>query len=147
MRSRSPTSSSRRCAINSAGTRSRRSELGISEEVFSSDLAQRRARVHGDVFGLVALDLVLGNVLAGVARMALVLGVASMDLDDPAAHMSGFRIPADVIADFEPLGHLNNAFARAHTSSGVKPYFCSISLPGAEAPKRSTPSTSPRSPT
>ena len=63
-----------------------------------SDLVQRRALVHGDVVGLVALDFVLRIVRAAVARMSLVFGVAGMDLDDAAADMARFRIPSDVVA-------------------------------------------------
>ena len=57
--------------------------------------------MHGDVIGPVTLDFVLRLILAGVARVPLVFGVACMNFDDPAADPSGFGIPSDVIADFE----------------------------------------------
>ena len=71
----------------------------------SIDLVQRRALVHGDVLGLVAFDLILRLIFARVAWMSLLLGVAGVDLDDPAAHMPGLRVPTDVIADFELRAH------------------------------------------
>ncbi len=45
------------------------------------------------------------------------------------------------------VSYPNNAFALAHTLSTVNPYSFSNTSAGAEAPKRSTPSTAPRSPT
>jgi hypothetical protein len=66
---------------------------------------QRRALVHGDVLGLVALDLVLRFILAGVVRVSLVIEIFCVNLDDLAAHMPSLRIPADVIADFEFSRH------------------------------------------
>lgn len=57
--------------------------------------------MHGDVIGPVTLDFVLRLILARVAGVPLVLGIARMNFDDPAADLSGFGIPADVIADFE----------------------------------------------
>src|SRR5687767_7250900 len=105
------------------------------------------------MLGLVALDFVLRFIHAGVTRMALVLGLASVNLDDSAGYKPSFRIPADVVADFEvfhdevSLRLPSNARARTQTFSTVRPYSRSISLPGADAPKRSTLSTSPESPT
>ena len=58
------------------------------------------------MIGLIALDLVLGLLLAGVARMPLVLGFAGVDLDDPAADMAGLRVPRYLITNFEALRHL-----------------------------------------
>jgi hypothetical protein len=37
--------------------------------------------------------------------MALVFGVADVNLDDSAAHMPGLRIPTDVISNFELPAH------------------------------------------
>ena len=65
--------------------------------------------MHSDVIGLVTLDFELWVVRAAVPRMPLVFSVAGMDLDDVATDMAGFRIPADVIADFEFRGHLSNS--------------------------------------
>ena len=54
-----------------------------------------------DVIGLVALDLVLGIFLGAAMHVALVFGVVCMHLDDLASDVTGFRIPAYVIADLE----------------------------------------------
>jgi hypothetical protein len=62
--------------------------------------------MQGDVNGLVAFDFVLRLVLGGVMRVALVIRVLRMDLDNPAADMPGLGIPGDVIADFETLSHV-----------------------------------------
>ena len=61
--------------------------------------------MHGDVVGAVALDLVLRVIFAGMAWMSLVLCIASVGLDNPAAHVSGFGIPANVIADSKLSAH------------------------------------------
>lgn len=65
------------------------------------DATQRAALVHGDMVGLVALDLVLGVVFAAMADMALVGYIAGMHFHDVSADMAGFRIPAHVVADLE----------------------------------------------
>lgn len=67
----------------------------------SSDLAQCGALMHGDVFGLVAADLVLRFVFARMVSVALVNGVLFVNLDDPASHMASLGVPADMIARFE----------------------------------------------
>jgi hypothetical protein len=66
---------------------------------------QRRAFVHGDVIGLIALDFVLRIIRAGVVRVALVIDVLGMHLDDPAADAPGLRVPGHVVADFELSWH------------------------------------------
>src|SRR5699024_5373941 len=71
----------------------------------AGELGQRRALVRRDVVGLVALDLVLGLVLARAATVALVLEVLRVDLRDRAPHPACLGVPADVIADLEPLAH------------------------------------------
>ena len=53
-----------------------------------TDPGERRPFVHGDVVRLVAFDLVLWVVLAGMARISLVIEIFCVDLDDHAAHMS-----------------------------------------------------------
>src|SRR6266852_2210993 len=50
--------------------------------------------VQGHVIGLVALDRVLGAVLARVVDVALVVHVSRVHLDDPPAHAPGLRVPA-----------------------------------------------------
>ena len=62
---------------------------------------QDRALVHGDVIGLVALDLVLRFGFAGMPRVAFVFRVARVDLDDSAGNVAGLGIPPNMIADFE----------------------------------------------
>src|SRR5712692_10535969 len=66
---------------------------------------QRRSLVQGHVIGLVALDRVLGAVLARVVDVALVVHVSRVHLDDPPAHAPGLRVPAHVITDLEPFHH------------------------------------------
>src|SRR6185312_2340943 len=70
-----------------------------------SDLRQRRPLVRGNVITLVALDLVLRVGRARVMRVALVIEVGRVDLDDSAADMPCFGIPADMVADLESLTH------------------------------------------
>lgn len=74
---------------------------------FSTDLVQRRALMHRNVFGLVAFDFVLRFVGASVVRVALVFGVFRMHLDDRATYAAGFRVPAHVIVYLEFCDHLN----------------------------------------
>ena len=62
--------------------------------------------MHGDMVRFIAFDLVLWLVLAGMVRVPLVIHVRRMDLDNPAADVSGLGIPGDVIADFEVFSHL-----------------------------------------
>src|SRR5690242_19291574 len=71
----------------------------------SVDLVERRALVCGDVIRFIAPDLVLRFVLAGAVRVSLVIEILCVNLDDPAAHLPGLRIPAHVIADFESFAH------------------------------------------
>lgn len=62
--------------------------------------------MHRGVVGPVALNLVLRRVGRRVMGMALVVHIARMDPDDPAADPSGFRIPRDVIADLKLPRHV-----------------------------------------
>jgi hypothetical protein len=57
------------------------------------------------MIGLVAFNLILRIVGTRVMRIAFVICVACMNLDDAAADMTGLGIPGDVIADFEALAH------------------------------------------
>src|SRR3569832_1546327 len=68
-----------------------------------AQLSQRRALVQGDVAGLVALDLVLRVVRAGVVRIPLVVDVGGVHFDDRAAYTPGLGIPAHVVTDFVSL--------------------------------------------
>ena len=65
----------------------------------SVDLRQGAPLVGRDVIGPVAVDLVLRVVLRRAPPVALVVEVRAMDPDDRAAHATGLRIPADVVAD------------------------------------------------
>jgi hypothetical protein len=47
--------------------------------------------MHGDMVRFIALDLVLWLVLAGVMGVPLVIHVLRMDLDNPAADLSGLN--------------------------------------------------------
>ena len=67
--------------------------------------SQYSAFVQSDMVRLVALDLVLRLVLAGMVDVALVVHVFLMHADDMASDAAGFRIPADVIATLERLTH------------------------------------------
>jgi len=67
----------------------------------AAGLCQRRTLVRRDVIGLVAPDLVLRISLGGVVRVSLVVEIAGVHADDRAADTAGFRVPGDVIADFE----------------------------------------------
>jgi hypothetical protein len=75
------------------------------ETLSSMHLSQRRTFVHRDVIGLIALDFILRIIRAGVMSVSLVIGVSCMDLDDPAADMTGFGVPRHVIANLEFRGH------------------------------------------
>src|SRR3546814_4352377 len=85
-------------------------ELRISDwssDVCSSDLfLECAALVGGDVVGPVAFDLVLRIIRRRVMSVTLVIEVAVVDLHDRAADVAGFRIPGDVIADFQSAGHV-----------------------------------------
>lgn len=61
--------------------------------------------MHGDMVSFIAFDFILGLILTGVMRVSFVIHILCMDLDNPAADMSGLRIPGNVIADFELCWH------------------------------------------
>jgi hypothetical protein len=69
--------------------------------------------MHRNVVGLLAFDFVLRLVLGGVVGVALVIGIAGMDLDDLAPDASGLGIPGHAIADFKLLAHLYSNELRA----------------------------------
>lgn len=71
-----------------------------------AQLRQRRAFMQRDVVGLVTFDLILRIIWAGVMRIAFIRNVSGMDFDDDSADPAGFRIPAHVIANFEPSRHV-----------------------------------------
>ena len=59
--------------------------------------------MHGDVVRSIALDFVLRIVWAGMMRIAFVIHVVGMNPDNPAADMSGFGIPCNMVSDFKLL--------------------------------------------
>src|SRR6185503_5264857 len=66
---------------------------------------QRDSLVQSHMIALVALDLILRVVLARMVYVALVGHILLMHPDDPAADVTGFRVPRDVIANLECLCH------------------------------------------
>lgn len=64
--------------------------------------------MNRDMIGLVALDEILRFFLRGVVYVALEPNVGDNFFEDDAANSSCFRVPFDVIATFEHLGHLSS---------------------------------------
>jgi hypothetical protein len=62
------------------------------------------AFMHRHVVGFFALDFILRLILAGVMGITLINHIRGVNLDDLATDVPGFRIPGDMIADFEALG-------------------------------------------
>jgi hypothetical protein len=56
------------------------------------------------MLAFVTLNLILGIVFTGVMRIALVVGVSGVHLDDGAADVTGFGVPAHVIAYLQACG-------------------------------------------
>src|SRR5271157_1309910 len=83
------------------GERIRRRRFDGSVVHFS----QRRAFVHRDVVGLIALDFILRIIRSGVVYVSLVINICCMHRNDLAADAPGFRVPGHVIADFELSWH------------------------------------------
>ena len=75
-------------------------------------------------------------------RIALVVEIPGVDLDDGAADVAGFRVPGDVIADFEFGWHGGEGMAEsAVIRKGVWPIMhpgalCSFQLRSAIEPPR-----------
>jgi hypothetical protein len=63
------------------------------------------ALVHGDMIGLIALDLVLRITLARMMDIALVVHVRRVHPYDMAADPASLGIPGNMILDFECLRH------------------------------------------
>jgi hypothetical protein len=61
--------------------------------------------MEGDVVRFIALDFVLRLNLTRVMGVAFVVHVFGVHSHNPAADPAGFRIPADVIANFESPRH------------------------------------------
>lgn len=60
-----------------------------------------------DVIGFIALDQVLRFFFGGVASVAFEFHFGNDFLHDSAAHSTCFRVPLDVVATLERLGHLS----------------------------------------
>lgn len=74
---------------------------------------QRSTFVRGDMIGGVTLDLVLRILSIRMMRVTLVVEITGVDLDDPAADLSGLGIPTDMVAHLEVRGHDNSLFKNA----------------------------------
>ena len=57
--------------------------------------------MHGDVIGLVALDLILRIIRIGVVRVSLIIDICCMHFDDRSADVPGLRVPGYMISDFK----------------------------------------------
>src|SRR3546814_9672628 len=66
----------------------------------SAQLPECRLFMHRHMIGLVALDLVLRGIRAGVPCAAHEFGVSCVHAGDVTADPPCFRVPADVIAHF-----------------------------------------------
>jgi hypothetical protein len=75
--------------------------------------------MHGDMVRFVAFDFILRIVWAGVMRMPLVVNRLGVDFDNPAADTPGFRIPRNVIADFELLFQSHSPYRPAAKSGSL----------------------------
>jgi len=73
--------------------------------------------MHCDMFGFITLDFILRILCAGMALLSLVISLFRMDLDDFAANLAGFRIPAHMIAHFKFCSHIDHLFVRIHYPS------------------------------
>ncbi len=65
-----------------------------------------------DVIGLITLDEILGFFFGRVVRVAFEFHFGNNFLQYSAANSTCFRVPLDVIATFERLGHLSVATER-----------------------------------
>ena len=59
-----------------------------------------------NMIGLIAFDLVLRVIFGSVMHIAFVIEILGVDGDDGPRHAARLRIPGDMVADFERLGHL-----------------------------------------
>jgi hypothetical protein len=65
--------------------------------------------VQGDVIGLIALNFVLGVVLAGVMSITFVIQIFGVHFHNLAADPASLRVPDYAIADLESLFHCSLA--------------------------------------
>jgi hypothetical protein len=80
-------------------------EIVALDRLSAVQLFQRRAFVHRDVVGLVALEFVRRIILARMVRVPLVLNILCVHPDDGSADVPGLRVPGHVIADFACARH------------------------------------------
>jgi len=76
------------------------------------ELCERGSLVHRDVVRGIALDLVLRVVPARAHRVALELRGRADDARDRSSHVTGLRVPRDVIPALEPLRRHSSPRAR-----------------------------------
>jgi hypothetical protein len=60
--------------------------------------------MQGDVRSFITFDFVLWLIFAGMMNVAFVIHILGMHSHDFAPDPASFRIPTDMIADFEPWG-------------------------------------------
>src|SRR5689334_1558658 len=73
------------------------------------------------MIGLVAFDLVLRLRRRGVMPVAFVIEIFGVDGDDGPGHAARLRIPGDMVADFERLGHLRLLAVKRRSCARVMP--------------------------
>jgi hypothetical protein len=88
--------------------------------------------VQSDVIGFIALDLVLGFILARVVPVAFVIHVLGVHLDDPAADPARLRVPTYAVTSLEShhfgVGRLLGAFSAGACLSFGGGYAAGTSL-------------------
>ena len=90
--------------------------------LFAPDPFERSAFVHCYVVSLVTFNLILGIGHACMVGVALIIHIFRVYSHDVPADMSGLRIPADVITNFEFRIHgrlLPEAFLIAINEDGM----------------------------
>src|SRR6516225_9820172 len=80
--------------------------------------SQRRPLVQSDVIGLIALNFILGVVLAGVMSIALIVQIFGVHFHNLAGDPASLRVPDYAIADLESLFHPGSPVSR-QTSAPV----------------------------
>jgi hypothetical protein len=61
--------------------------------------------VQGDVIGLVALDLILGIVVARTVHVSFVVHILRVHIHNLPTHVTGLGIPGHVLPDLEFIRH------------------------------------------
>src|SRR5215469_10985050 len=89
----------------------------ISHLCLTSRASQRRPLVEGDVIGI-ALNFVLGIVLAGVMSITFVIQIFGVHFHNLTADPASLRVPDYAITDLESLFHPGSPVSR-QTSAPV----------------------------